>query len=185
MEKPLLVLNKMLREKMNGLQKIKSSDLHRQVEQIEEIIALLDLARKWGFEISLEEAQNLMGPDTGRMCWRASKSVGGRMGRPRPSLSQSHHPGREVGVSMWESNTEVIAMDVVKATVKGQVLIPASLRRKYQIERGTALRVYGGKNRIILEPVVRDPVEKGRGMLKTKGRILKSLIEDRKREAKQ
>ena len=28
------------------------------------------------------------------------------------------------------------------------------------------------------------PVEEGRGMLKTKGRILKSLIEDRKREAK-
>jgi len=61
MEKPLLVLNKMLREKMNTLQKIKSSDLHRQAEQIEEIIALLDLAKKWGFEISLEEAQNLIG----------------------------------------------------------------------------------------------------------------------------
>jgi len=61
MEKPLLVLNKMLREKMNTLQKIKSSDLHRQAEQIEEIIALLDLTKKWDFEISLEEAQNLMG----------------------------------------------------------------------------------------------------------------------------
>ena len=76
-------------------------------------------------------------------------------------------------------------MDVVKATVKGQILIPASLRRKYRIERGTALRVYGEKNRIIFEPVVRDPVEEGQGMLKTKGRILKSLIKDRKKEAKQ
>jgi AbrB family looped-hinge helix DNA binding protein len=76
-------------------------------------------------------------------------------------------------------------MDVVKATVKGQVLIPASLRRKYRIERGTSLRVYGGKNRIILEPVDKDPVKEGRGLLKTKGRVLKSLIEDRKREAKQ
>jgi bifunctional DNA-binding transcriptional regulator/antitoxin component of YhaV-PrlF toxin-antitoxin module len=75
-------------------------------------------------------------------------------------------------------------MDVVKATVKGQILIPVSLRRKYRIERGTPLRVYGGKNRIILEPLGRDPVEEGRGMLKTKGRVLKSLIEDRKREAK-
>jgi AbrB family looped-hinge helix DNA binding protein len=84
-----------------------------------------------------------------------------------------------------KSNTEVIPMDVVKATVKGQILIPASLRRKYQIERGTPLRVYGRRNRIILEPLVRDLVEEGRGMLKTKGRILKSLIEDRKREAKQ
>ena len=76
-------------------------------------------------------------------------------------------------------------MDVVKATVKGQILIPASLRRKYQIEKGTSLRVYGRRNHIVLEPVVRDPVEEGRGMLKTKGRVLKSLIGDRKREAKQ
>jgi AbrB family looped-hinge helix DNA binding protein len=76
-------------------------------------------------------------------------------------------------------------MNVVKATVKGQILIPASLRRRYRIERGTPLRIYGGKNRIILEPVDRDSVEEGRGMLKTKGRVLRSLIEDRKREAKQ
>jgi len=76
-------------------------------------------------------------------------------------------------------------MDIVKATVKGQILIPASLRRKYQIGRGTALRVYDKKNRIILEPVIHDPVEEGRGILKTKGRILKALIRDRKREAKQ
>jgi len=84
-----------------------------------------------------------------------------------------------------KSNTEVIPMDVVKATVKGQILIPVSLRRKYQIERGTPLRVYGRRNRIILEPVFRDLVEEGRGMLKTRGKILKSLIGDRKREAKQ
>ena len=76
-------------------------------------------------------------------------------------------------------------MNIVKATVKGQVLIPATLRRKYRISRGTPLRVYDAKNRIILEPVNRDPVEEGRGMLRTKGRVLKSLIDDRKREAKQ
>ena len=43
------------------LQESKGSDLPRQAEQIEEIIALLDLVKKWDFEISLEEAQNLMG----------------------------------------------------------------------------------------------------------------------------
>jgi AbrB family looped-hinge helix DNA binding protein len=84
-----------------------------------------------------------------------------------------------------KSDTEVPLMTVVKATVKGQILIPASLRRKYKIGKGTPLRVYGRRNHIVLEPVVQDPVEQGRGMLKTRGRILKSLIEDRKREAKQ
>jgi bifunctional DNA-binding transcriptional regulator/antitoxin component of YhaV-PrlF toxin-antitoxin module len=84
-----------------------------------------------------------------------------------------------------KSNTEVMFMNVVKATVKGQILIPASLRRKYKIRKGTLLRVYGRRNHIVFEPVVQDPVEEGRGMLKTRGRILRSLIEDRKREAKQ
>ena len=76
-------------------------------------------------------------------------------------------------------------MDVVKATVKGQILIPASLRRRFRIKRGTSLRIYEGKNRIILEPVVLDPVEEGRGLLKTRGRILKSLVKDRREESRQ
>jgi AbrB family looped-hinge helix DNA binding protein len=86
---------------------------------------------------------------------------------------------------LTKGNTEVILMNVVKATVKGQILIPASLRRKYKIGKGTPLRIYGRRNHIVLEPVVQDPVEQGRGMLKTRGRILKSLIEDRKREGRQ
>jgi hypothetical protein len=46
---------------MNLLQESKGSDLPRQAEQIEEVMTFLDLAKKWDFEISLEEAQNLMG----------------------------------------------------------------------------------------------------------------------------
>lgn len=60
-EKSVLVLNEILKEKMNGLQKIEGPDLHRQGEQIKEVMILLDLAKKWDFKISLEEAQNLMG----------------------------------------------------------------------------------------------------------------------------
>jgi len=51
----------MLMEKMNVLQESKGPDLSRQSELAEEVMALLELAKKWGFEISLEEAQNLMG----------------------------------------------------------------------------------------------------------------------------
>ena len=61
MEKSLFALNEMLMERMNLLQKSKGSDLSRQSEQVEEVMTLLDSAKKWGFEISLEEAQNLMG----------------------------------------------------------------------------------------------------------------------------
>jgi alpha-amylase/alpha-mannosidase (GH57 family) len=60
-EESLSVLNEILMEKMNALQKSKGSDLSWQGEQIEEVMTFLDLMKKCSFEISLEEAQNLMG----------------------------------------------------------------------------------------------------------------------------
>ncbi|MGA2516195.1 MAG: DUF3536 domain-containing protein [Thermodesulfobacteriota bacterium] len=60
-EKSLSALNKILMERMNALQKSKGSELSRQSEVAEEAMTLLDLAKKWGFEISLAEAQNSMG----------------------------------------------------------------------------------------------------------------------------
>jgi alpha-amylase/alpha-mannosidase (GH57 family) len=60
-EKSFLVLNQILMERMNVLQKGKGPDLSRQSELAEEMLTLLDLAKKWDFEISLEEAQNSMG----------------------------------------------------------------------------------------------------------------------------
>jgi len=74
-------------------------------------------------------------------------------------------------------------MTIVTSTIKGQIVIPADIRRKYGIEKGTRLKVYEQKNKIIVKPLKRDPVQEGRGMLKTKGRILKALVKDRKREA--
>ncbi len=59
-EEPLLILNQMLKEKMGLLQKAEGSDLTGQAERIEEIIIFLDLVEKWGFEISKDEAQDLM-----------------------------------------------------------------------------------------------------------------------------
>jgi hypothetical protein len=60
-EEPLSVLNEILMEKMNALQKSKGSDLSWQEGQIEEVMTLLDLMKRLDFGISLEEAQNLMG----------------------------------------------------------------------------------------------------------------------------
>jgi alpha-amylase/alpha-mannosidase (GH57 family) len=60
-EKFLSVLNEILMEKMNVLRESKGLDLSRQSEQIDEVMRLLDSAKKWDFEVSLGEAQNLMG----------------------------------------------------------------------------------------------------------------------------
>jgi len=75
-------------------------------------------------------------------------------------------------------------MTVVTPTIKGQIVIPAILRKKFGIVKGTPINIYDQDNKIILEPIHEDPIQQGRGILKTKGRVLKRLIADRKEEAK-
>jgi AbrB family looped-hinge helix DNA binding protein len=75
-------------------------------------------------------------------------------------------------------------MAVVTSTVKGQIVIPADIRKKFKIEKGSRVNVYEKGDKIIVEPLPDDPIQEGRGMLKTRGRVLKALMQDRKREAR-
>jgi len=75
-------------------------------------------------------------------------------------------------------------MPIVTPTIKGQIVIPAFLRKKFGIVKGTPINIYDQNNKIILEPIHEDPIKQGRGILETKGRVLKRLIADRKEEAK-
>lgn len=75
-------------------------------------------------------------------------------------------------------------MAVVTSTIKGQIVIPAPLRKKFQIVNGTRVQVYDNGKHIIVEPLHDDPIAIGKGMLKTKGRALKALISDRNKESK-
>jgi AbrB family looped-hinge helix DNA binding protein len=77
-----------------------------------------------------------------------------------------------------------VPMTIVKATAKGQILIPAPIREKRFIGKGTPLRISREGNHILVEPVQKDVVEAGRGMLKSRGCVLKALFQDRKVEAK-
>jgi len=74
-------------------------------------------------------------------------------------------------------------MSIVTSTIKGQIVIPAKIRARFKIKKGTQVNVYDDGKRIIVEPIADDPIEEGRGMLKTRGKILRALVEDRKKEA--
>ena len=76
-------------------------------------------------------------------------------------------------------------MAIVTSTIKGQIVIPADLRKKYRISKGSRMNIYGDGDKIVVKPLVEDPIQEGRGMLKTRGRILRTLMTDRKRGAKQ
>ncbi len=55
-----------------------------------------------------------------------------------------------------------------KATVstKGQIVIPADLRKRLSLNRGATLRLYLDGRKIVAVPEVDDPVSHGLGLLK-------------------
>jgi AbrB family looped-hinge helix DNA binding protein len=76
-------------------------------------------------------------------------------------------------------------MTISKATIKGQVIIPAELRKKFNIKKGTRVAIMEGEGRVILiKPLPDDPIEASRGMLKGKTSLTKALLKDRQEEAK-
>ncbi len=74
---------------------------------------------------------------------------------------------------------------ISKATIKGQVVIPSELRKKYNIKKGSRVSIYEGEgNIIIIKPLPDDPIAASKGMLKGKTSIMKALARDREEEAK-
>lgn len=73
----------------------------------------------------------------------------------------------------------VVAMFTTTVTSKGQVVIPASLRRKFRLHKGAKLGVSEEDGRIIMKVLEGDPIKEGRGMLTTRGAVLKQLVQDR------
>ena len=67
------------------------------------------------------------------------------------------------------------------ATVKGQIVIPASLRRKYGIKNGTKIIVTDVGDAIVLKPVTEQYLKNLQGSLKGKGG-LKVLLDERRRD---
>ena len=67
------------------------------------------------------------------------------------------------------------------ATVKGQIVIPASLRRKYGIKNGTKIIVTDIGDAILLKPVTEQYLQNLQGSLKGKGG-LKVLMEERNKD---
>ncbi|HHY44466.1 MAG TPA: AbrB/MazE/SpoVT family DNA-binding domain-containing protein [Firmicutes bacterium] len=54
----------------------------------------------------------------------------------------------------------------VTMSAKGQIVIPAEVRRKLALKAGTLLRVYDGDGKIVLVPEIEDPLSAGLGFLK-------------------
>ncbi|HEX2696942.1 MAG TPA: AbrB/MazE/SpoVT family DNA-binding domain-containing protein [Anaerolineales bacterium] len=67
------------------------------------------------------------------------------------------------------------------ATVKGQIVIPAKLRKKYGIKNGTKIIVLDNGDSITLKPVTEQYLKNLQGSLKGKGG-LKALLDERRKD---
>ena len=75
-------------------------------------------------------------------------------------------------------------MESVKVLNKGQIVIPAHIRKKYAIKPGNSLQVFEYGKMIYLVPVPDDPVIEARGCLPGHPSLSEELLADRKRESK-
>lgn len=70
----------------------------------------------------------------------------------------------------------------VTVSEKGWVVIPAELRRKYNLHPGAEVSIvdYGGV--LALIPTMKDPVRQAAGMLKGRTSLTRALLAEHRRE---
>ncbi len=73
-------------------------------------------------------------------------------------------------------------MDSAYVTSKGQLVVPARLRRKYGIKKGTKVRFVERDREIVLQPVTRQYIRGACGMLADAGPATPELLKERARD---
>jgi AbrB family looped-hinge helix DNA binding protein len=73
-------------------------------------------------------------------------------------------------------------METSVVTVKGQIVVPAKIRRKFGIRKGTKIAFIEQHGKLIIQPLDRSYFDSLAGVLGTQGKLLKSLMEDKKKE---
>ena len=73
-------------------------------------------------------------------------------------------------------------MTTTVVTTKGQIVIPSKIRRRLNIKKGTKLYIEEKGDELILKAVTPAYFEKIAGVLETRGKLSKTLIEERARD---
>jgi AbrB family looped-hinge helix DNA binding protein len=73
-------------------------------------------------------------------------------------------------------------MSVVKVSQKGQIVIPSPLRKKYGIHPQSEVLITEMNGKIVIIPMLKDPVKEARGLLKGGRSLTKALLAERRKE---
>ena len=73
-------------------------------------------------------------------------------------------------------------MKRAKVLAKGQIVIPAPIRKKYGIQPGAEIQVFEYGNLIYLVPPAKDPIEQAMGCLPSTPSLSEELLIERKED---
>jgi AbrB family looped-hinge helix DNA binding protein len=73
-------------------------------------------------------------------------------------------------------------METASVTSKGQLVIPARLRRQYGIKPGTKVRLIARGQEIIIQPITKEYIRSVCGLLKGNAPATAELLKDRARD---
>jgi len=69
-----------------------------------------------------------------------------------------------------------------KVSIKGQIVIPGSMRKKHRLEPGTKVDVYEYGNIICIAPQIAEPIDAAYGILPSTPSLAEELLSDHKTE---
>jgi AbrB family looped-hinge helix DNA binding protein len=73
-------------------------------------------------------------------------------------------------------------METSAVTARGMITIPANIRHKFRIKKGTRIAFIEQDGKLIMQPLNKDYFMRMAGVLGTKGKLLKALMKERKRD---
>jgi AbrB family looped-hinge helix DNA binding protein len=73
-------------------------------------------------------------------------------------------------------------METAYVTSKGQLVVPARLRRKYGIKAGTKVRFMERDGEIVFQPITPEYIQSVCGMLKSDTSVAQELLRERARD---
>jgi len=75
-------------------------------------------------------------------------------------------------------------MDTATVTVKGQIVVPARIRRKLGLKRGSKVVIIEDPDGFSVRPLDRNYFENFAGILPEKGKATKALLQERRKDSK-
>lgn len=73
-------------------------------------------------------------------------------------------------------------MDKSVMAIKGQVVIPSRLRRKFGMKKGTQVYFYEREGEIVIKPITDEYIRSMAGITQTRGKLLKALMKEKEKE---